>query len=335
LKPTLTQLRRLVGNPNAFAVQHTNGVWEPARKPLNDTVLQQHLDEELTVGTYVGVGDQSHLFVVDIDEDDSRLVVSVCDALHTLGVPTYATGTEESGRKGYHVWVVLQADVLARDLRRLGRAVLALSGLPSNTEVFPKQDEVRDLGNLVKLPGGVHRVTGRQNNFVGPVPQVLPVAVFDKVLAALPPEVNARRSGPSDTRFPCMECIQEEGVEEGGRNIQLFHLATMLRRNGVSEPNVEAIIRRANELGDPLSEEEVENLLYSSQNSGPLCEQLPEERQCGDLCIKQRIQGLYTRAGQLRFAADGEPVVVTLKSRRGGVVIFDHDDLRMAKGSLR
>jgi hypothetical protein len=131
-----------------------------------------------------------------------------------------------------------------------------------------------------------------------------------------------------------MEAIQEEGVREGSRNIQLFHLATMLRRAGVSDDNVDLVVRRTNELGDPLDEQELSLLLESSKMSGPLCSSLPEERQCGELCVRARTSGLYTRPGQLRFASDGENVVVTLVGRKGDVIEFSHDDVGKMKAVL-
>ena len=214
----------------------------------------------------------------------------------------------------------------------MGRAVLALGGV--QCEVYPKQDEVRDLGNLVKLPGGIHRVSGKANDFIDRIPLPLPVKRWQELLADLPEETHARRAR-SDSRFPCMTAIQDEGVQEGSRNIQLYHLAAMLRRGGVSDENVEAIIRRTNELGDPLDDDEVEQLLESSKVGGPICSQLPEERRCGELCIMERTAGLYTRPGQLRHAGVGENVVVTVAARKGPIVTFEHDDVGKMKGALR
>jgi hypothetical protein len=254
--------------------------------------------------------------------------------LRDLGVPESSIGVEFSGRKGYHVWVVLKDYVPNAELRRLGRAALVLAGHPSATEVFPKQDEVRDLGNLVKLPGGIHQVSGKPNNFIGggaPMPMLAPQ--WAAVVAALPEEVRATYSGPVDNRFPCLGEIQC-GVQEGGRNRALFQAATMFRRHGAQDGLVRAILEHINELGDPVDDAELESIVRSSANSGPICE--PEMREkCGDLCIKARLSGLNTRPGQVRGASVGESVVVTLASREDDKVMFEHDDLELAKGLLR
>jgi hypothetical protein len=343
----LVQLRRLVGNPDAYALQHEDGTWEPVRKPLDDAVLAGHLSRRYTVGTYIGhvIGYQeadawtgARTLVLDFDTGGESLeqAKGAHTALLDLGVPNTSMGIEFSGRKGHHVWVVLGEYVPNSQLRRLGRAALALAGLPSNTEVFPKQDEVRDLGNLVKLPGGIHAVTHQPNDFVGIVPMPMLAPAWAKVVAGLPEEVRARSTGPVDNRFPCISTIQQ-GVTEGGRNIQLFHLAAMFRRHGAEDDLVEAILHHINERGDPLDDAELESIVRSSAHSGPICGQLPQDMQdgCGDYCIRARLAGLNTRPGQVRNAQVGESVVVTLASREEDKVSFAHDDLELAKGRLR
>lgn len=349
----LVQLRRLVGNPDAYAKQNEDGSWLPVREPLDDAVLVGHLEKRITVGTYVGhriatgrstgvpeLGSATvaRTLVLDYDTGDAARTQAneARRALLALHVPETNIGIEFSGRKGYHVWVVLQKPVPNAELRRLGRAALVLAEHPSATEVFPKQDEVRDLGNLVKLPGGVHRVSGRENNFIGMVPIPMPPASWQRVLAGLPEEVRAKHSGPVDNRFPCLASIQE-GVSEGGRNIQLFHLATMFRRHGAEDELVSIILQHVNSLGDPLDDAELESIVRSSAHSGPICGQLPQDMQddCGDNCIRARLAGLTCRPGQVRNAQVGESVVVTLASREEDKVSFAHDDLESTKGRLR
>jgi hypothetical protein len=82
------------------------------------------------------------------------------------------------------------------------------------------------------------------------------------------------------------------------------------------------------ELDDPLPPREVMTLLQSSENSGPICSQLPNGIRCEDCPILNRGK-LYTRPGQLRHAADGESVVVKVAGRRQrDVVELDHPDLQ-------
>lgn len=338
MKPTLEQLRALVGNPDVYAVQTQEG-YRPVREPLTNAVLREHLAERITVGTYIGhpVGDDTvaRTLVFDFDTGyDSDDIDRVCAALGEVGFPNTCWGVEDSGRKGYHIWLVLQQYIPNADLRRMGRAVCALAGWQG--EVFPKQDQVQNLGNLVKLPGSVHLATGRQNNFLGPAPNALSLGFWKKLYATLPEEQHARRPA-SDLRFPCMAHILDEGVVEGGRNDQLFHLATMLRRGGVTDSYVDLVVNTVNDrMEDPLDQLEVDNLIQSSRNSGPLCSRIPEERHCGELCVLERTSGLYTRPGALRFAAAGERVVLeVVKHEDSKSVTLSHDDALAAKASLR
>jgi hypothetical protein len=329
------QLRRFVGNEDAYGIQLKDGSYRPVRKPLSDQVLRDHLDQKHTVGTYVNRGSWARFVVFDIDEDNELFAANIVAAAQELGVPASAIGVLTSGRKGFHVWILLQDWRPAEELRRFGRAVLAMAGV--HCEVFPKQDEVRDLGNLVKLPLARHQVTGQTAKFLSPIPRPMPIKVWEtQVLPALPAAAPRARLEPSDNRFPCMAAIQDGGASEGERNNSLFHLATMLRRAGATPETVELVLRHVNQKCEPpLDEVELQNLLTSSAHSGPICDQLPEEKQCGDLCIRARTSGLYTRPGQLRHAAVGENVVVTIGSRAGAVVTFEHDDLQTAKGALR
>ncbi len=333
--PTLEQLWDLVGNPDAYSVQHEDGAYYPVRQPITDELLEAHLRQEITIGTYIGhVVDGrtvAKTLCLDVDSGDYGEAERLVAALNSLGVPATSVGVEESGRKGYHVWVPLAESVPNADLRRLGRATLLLAGV--DCEVYPKQDEVRDLGNLVKLPGSIHRVSGKLASFLSAIPVPVQRRSWERVIEGLPAE-QGRSKGSSPVRYKCMEEIQNEGVTEGSRNIQLFHLATMLRRAGVVDTNVERIIHAANELGDPLDDAEVEALLESSKSSGPICGQLPGSRHCGEACVTQRTAGLSTRTGQLRWAGAGEKVVVQIKDRHGNIVELEHPDTERIKGVL-
>ena len=333
----VASLRRFVGNPDAYAIQQEDGSYVPVRQPLVDNVLDEHLAGNLTVGTYVNSDSLAHFVVFDVDSGDDAEVqaVRVADGLVSMGIDPMFIGTEFSGRKGYHVWVVLTSPVEAHELRALGRSVLALADV--ECEVFPKQDVARDLGNLVKLPGGRHRVSGMPSEWVGREPKPMPVSRWtENIVPNLPVELAGRRvGGGASERFPCMDAILSEGCSEGGRNNQLFHLATMLRRAGLTHEYVVQVIDSVNEKGDPLDPYELASILAAAENSGPICDQLPSERQCGELCIKAKTSGLYTRPRQLRNAREGENVVVTVLKHTGNIVELGHDDLEQAKGVVR
>ena len=78
---------------------------------------------------------------------------------------------ESSGNKGLHFWLFSEEPIACRYWRILGSWMISRIGrMPEELswEVFPKQDIVPEngLGNLVKLPLGVHQKTGKQSLFV-------------------------------------------------------------------------------------------------------------------------------------------------------------------------
>jgi len=82
----------------------------------------------------------------------------------------------EMSRRGGHLWIFLEAPLLARDCRiyihdvalRLAVPVKE-SGLKEGIEVFPKHDiiELGSFGNAIRGPLGVHRGANRQFWFYG------------------------------------------------------------------------------------------------------------------------------------------------------------------------
>lgn len=334
--PTIGQLMQLVGNPNVYAVQKNDGTYYPVREPITPQVLRRHLNGEITVGTYlVRPPDQARTLVLDFDsgfETAMQEAEATMQALQKLGIPERGLAVEFSGSKGYHVWVVSAQYLPARQLQALGRAALALAGVDG--EVYPKQAEVRDLGNLVKLPGGVHRVSGKRAEYTTSPPQPIGLAVLRRVLDALPQEaVRVRTSVGGPPVLECMAAIQE-GAEQGWRNHGMFHFATSLRRAGVLDAAVLAAMEAVNaEFDPPLDPEEFVQVFESSRNSGPICSQLPKDVQCEDCPFRR--SGLSTRKGQLRNGTDGEMAVVQLGVRnKSGAIELLHPDIRKGLVSL-
>ena len=345
-KPTGPEIMALVGNPDVYAVQHDDGSWTPVREPLTPKVIARHRKGDITVGTYIGhatkVGTVARTLVFDIDNPDyGKQQLDELTAL--LDSMTLIYGVEWSGRKGWHVWVVAEDYLPAATLYRLGRGIRDELDLEfpdwqfGKMEVFPKQTEVRDLGNLVKLPGGIHRVTRAYNDFVSEAP-LTNDNIYLSHQANQYPEVGVRSKGGAvaAVEYPCVHRLQD-GVQEGGRNTHLFHLAVMLRKFSLNDENVERIVRSANTHSEPpLEEAELETILDNSRFSGPLCDQIDGDYHCGEQCIKAKHPGLFTRSGALRYAADGEQVVVTVKSRKaeGTQVELEHPDIQQSRAIL-
>lgn len=161
------------------------GGWSPVREALSVAVVRRHVDGRETVGSYVVRHDDTcSFFVLDLDatreaveaaagdparvEDlRSRLdraLRRIAGALGQLGLPHLLV---DSGWKGRHAWVFFdepQPAALAREVATLLARSYGPCDAELKVEAFPKQDHVGEggLGNLVKLPVGVHLVTGRR-----------------------------------------------------------------------------------------------------------------------------------------------------------------------------
>lgn len=358
-KPTGPQLQGLIGNPDAYAVQGTDGVWTPVREKLTPAVIADHRGGARTIGTYiVKPPDQARTLVFDVDAETEEEATAMLKQLTKTLIDinrsapmeqgTLKWMTEWSGRKGWHVWILAEDYMPAEVLYRLGRGIREEAGFPK-MEVFPKQthldpDKVTraggtPLGNLVKLPGGIHQVTGQANDILGEFATWNPVSLLEH-LASLYPEVQLRGrrdDTPATVEYPCVNCIQ--GGVTHHRNIHYFHLAIMLRRWSITSENILAILERANAAsGDPLPQEELEKIVDNSMYSGPVCSQLDDDVHCGEQCIlEKRGKGLHIRDGSLKWAAVGEKVVVTVESRtdNGRMIEVSHPDAVQGRVSLK
>ncbi|HOI10440.1 MAG TPA: CRISPR-associated primase-polymerase type A1, partial [Myxococcota bacterium] len=161
--------------------------YSPVREPFTAAVARGHLMGAFTVGIYpVRMDNTARFLAFDLDvagavrsvgtafdkrlKSVHRAACLLVDACAALGIPTLL---EDSGHKGRHVWVLMEHPVPAAGLRRLADKVLGQAGIDDqdvSIEVFPKQSRVAagGLGNLIKLPLGVHRLTGRRSWFLDP-----------------------------------------------------------------------------------------------------------------------------------------------------------------------
>lgn len=159
--------------------------YAPVREPLTPAVWRAHLEGTLTAGVYLVRHDQTTGFaVVDLDATRPALEAVRGDAPTTRALQAEiaaeglrlrdalrAAGLDpllvDSGYKGRHLWCFFPRPVAASEVRATFGDLLDRVGPTSprlSVELFPKQDTVPPggLGNLVKLPMGIHLRTGRR-----------------------------------------------------------------------------------------------------------------------------------------------------------------------------
>jgi hypothetical protein len=173
--------------------------YTPVYEPFTHIVARNHLLGSYTVGTYPLRMDNTVLYMAfDLDitraamkqissPDKPQNLSQFLHIIHTFACRIVDVAAshqltayiEDSGWKGRHVWIFFNEPLPAAAARRLGFWILELAGmLPCElqVEIFPKQSRLnRDqLGNLIKLPLGIHRVTGRRCLWLDHNAEILP-----------------------------------------------------------------------------------------------------------------------------------------------------------------
>lgn len=161
----------------------------PVRRPMERQDIEDHLNGRKTYGIYLVRYDGTvKLAVMDADlkqefrgrrlkADERYLIRREGSYLYSrIGELSKDVGLEPtaefSGGKGLHFWFFLETPVppgkVKRALEEI-RSTLINDLKAFNLELFPKQEQLsgKGLGNLVKLPLGVHRLTGKRSYFIG------------------------------------------------------------------------------------------------------------------------------------------------------------------------
>jgi group II intron reverse transcriptase/maturase len=187
------------GRPDHHAEQ-IKSRFVPLSGALTVQEAEQHLSGSRTFATYL-VHDQASIscVVLDLDVIDRPLegiephgiqavvelgqkVLTVCKQ---LGIPA---SLEDSGRRGCHLWIFFSRPVPADKARQMARLISSRAGLPLKTvrlEILPRHSDWPgpELGDAIKIPLGVHPVTGRRCHFLDEsgVPIVAPEEALDQI----------------------------------------------------------------------------------------------------------------------------------------------------------
>jgi len=181
------------GREGVFAKQWLNddgrSGYSTIKQPMRAQDVHTHLSGKETLAYYLMRADNTvNQMVIDIDvtkqvrteilteqqqiSDWKPLVwsdvLNVCNTFSTLGIKLY---TEDSGYKGIHLWMFFTQPLPAREVLLFSKKILATVGAPPpglHREVFPKEAIVspQALGSMMKMPLGVHKLTGRRCHFL-------------------------------------------------------------------------------------------------------------------------------------------------------------------------
>jgi hypothetical protein len=188
--------RMFVSRRDDYAIQQPSGRYLRVGRPLAKIALLNHLNGAESLGTYV-IDERGRCRFAVFDADSHNgldVLLGVQGQLANDGIPSYL----ERSRRGGHLWVLLQLPVLASHVRSF-----LLPYCPAGVEFYPKQDEGKGYGSLIRLPLGVHLLSGCCYPFVewmaGSLVEVAPtinemiewLAVSERVAVPAPTLVTA------------------------------------------------------------------------------------------------------------------------------------------------
>ncbi len=258
-----------VGRDDVFAVQIRKGnscIYRPIRRKLSDNDIRRHLQGNITIATYPRRDSKSTWVCVDIDTREKSEVAKVLTEMKRHGIRPVL---EDSGNKGYHLWVFFEKAIPNWKARAIGQAV------GCGNEIFPKQDWVENgsYGSLVKTVLGTNRVTGRFCGFVDENLQLETDQYWrlrniekhdgDALWQKVAPKVQAdderiSEGGTLQGRHvdiemmkPCVNALLRSGVERGRRNIAAHVVACECRRTGMSEGQARVVVGAFNKRNRP------------------------------------------------------------------------------------
>lgn len=174
---------------DVYAIQWINDNlqvgYKPVHSELTEEEVKKHFDGTLTLGMYNMQKNNKVIWaVIDIDINKSvlnntndiekyfaEIFVNTKKILNTCVLYGIYPIIENSGNKGVHIWFFFETPVESKIVRNFLNKILQESQIDkkwTNYEVFPKQDELKnkELGNLVKLPLGIHKKKIKRGLFV-------------------------------------------------------------------------------------------------------------------------------------------------------------------------
>src|SRR5688500_8687364 len=220
--------------------------------PLTRNALIDHLRGNITIATYAHNENTVKWLCLDIDirkgeTGDVKKLTFDTAAFLIKHIPRHSFRVENSGGRGYHIWIFFAQPIPSSMAHAFGMWIRAnVEHTPElGIEVYPKQTQALRVGNPVKIPLGIHRKTYERCFFIRgtfepyenqwealttirPLSRAFMEAFTDKhnireVRIEYTPAQNPNKD------LPCMTRVMDEGLQEGSRDVGLFRLAVFLK----------------------------------------------------------------------------------------------------------
>src|SRR5579859_3886259 len=148
-----------VNRHDKYPVQLDNGTYISVEKELTDMIIAAHLKGYITIGAYA-LDRNGWAKWLCFDADDEKRwkgLLRLARSLEKAVVVPYL----ELSRRGGHLWLFTPS-IPGFQARRFGKQLLAECKL-KGIELYPKQDRPgTGPGSLVRLPLGIHKITGKR-----------------------------------------------------------------------------------------------------------------------------------------------------------------------------
>ncbi|PZW23897.1 CHC2-type zinc finger protein [Thermosporothrix hazakensis] len=161
-----------VSRTSDFALQQADGSYRRAGRPLQLLDINRHLQRFHTLGMYVQ--DEQGKVRFSVFDDDRQNGFAEMQRLRNQlkrdGIPAYM----EQSRRGAHLWVFWKEPIYASQARDV-----LLPYCPDGVEFYPKQNEGCGYGSLIRMPLGVHQLSGMSYAFQDDQAEIISPSVYD------------------------------------------------------------------------------------------------------------------------------------------------------------
>mgnify|MGYP000539541525 CR=1 FL=1 len=286
-------------------------------RPVTVELWQAHIEQGERIGIVpIRLDNTVRFGAIDIDEysglDHGKIVVRI----EELKLPLILCRSKSGGA---HLYCFTSEPVPAYLMREKLREFCALLGHGKNpvhgrdTEIFPKQDEINsehDTGNWINMPycGGVRGLCYGvlPDESAMSLEQFLQEAQRKSIGLDQLAEFKAIHNEEFKDGPPCLGCLAEEGISEGGRNKGLFAFGVYARKAFPDDwkSKVEDYNRRLIE--PALDSSEVQTIIKSLNKkdySFP-CQESPIADRCNTAICRLRKFGIGPDIGELPLLVD-------------------------------
>lgn len=226
-----------------YAVQQKDGGYLKVDSLLTKPLLKSHINEEITLGAYT-IDEKNTCRYLCIDVDDEDKFVPVERKLRELKVPFLK---ETTGGRGRHYWIIFEKPTDSKAVYALGKRLKKC--IDPTIEIFPKQASLSngELGNLVKVPLGIHQKYRGKSQFHSN--KIKYTSVEDIILPAPEPKADERSLSLAlnNQQMPCTEKMLKGCKEGEGRDETALRLAIRFFRSGLPIKIAWKLMKKFNE----------------------------------------------------------------------------------------